>query len=320
MRLRLHGRKIALLVATLAACQWSLTAQTPAPASKRPLAYTDVDYWKSIQGQRLSHDGQWLAYSITSQAEDGELIVRQTAGTQEFRSPRGTNPTFTPDGRFVIFTIVPLEVRGRGGTRKAPKGEAVSPPSRAQSRSRGPSRRQAARRWTGRSRGHQQPAAQLARHHGAAVRGSDDDREGRQLPDPRGGLDVDCLLQGHRRRRPGGRRPWRARRRPPAAAGGRQGGAQGAGRRPAPNGARRPGSDLILRNLASGEETTIPEVVEYQWNKKGDWLAYSTSSPDAEKDGAFARRMSDGAVTTLHSGRGTTSRLCSTKRARSSRS
>jgi hypothetical protein len=123
MRLRLHGRKIALLVATLAAFQWSLTAQTPAPESKRPLAYTDVDYWKSIQGTRLSHDGQWLAYALTSQAEDGEVIVRQTAGTQEFRSPRGNNPTFTPDGRFLIFTILPPKSEeeeeegqeGRGG-------------------------------------------------------------------------------------------------------------------------------------------------------------------------------------------------------------
>ncbi|HJR61928.1 MAG TPA: prolyl oligopeptidase family serine peptidase, partial [Vicinamibacterales bacterium] len=67
---------------------------------------------------------------------------------------------------------------------------------------------------------------------------------------------------------------------------------------------KQPGSDLILRNLATGEETTIPEATEYVWNQKGTYLAYAVSSNDAAKDGAFARRISDGAVTTLHAGKG----------------
>ena len=79
-------------------------------------------------------------------------------------------------------------------------------------------------------------------------------------------------------------------------------------RRPARNASREkrkdPGSDLILRNLASGEEVTIPEVTEYEWNRPGTWLAYATSSPDAAKDGVFARQISDGSVKTLLSGRG----------------
>jgi hypothetical protein len=100
MRLRLHGRKIALLVATLAAFQWSLTAQSPAPrpgtatpaaSAKRPLAYTDVDYWRSIQGTRLSDDGQWLAYALTSQAEDGEVIVRRPPAPRS-SAPRVAQP------------------------------------------------------------------------------------------------------------------------------------------------------------------------------------------------------------------------------------
>ena len=67
---------------------------------------------------------------------------------------------------------------------------------------------------------------------------------------------------------------------------------------------KQPGSDLVLRNLTTGEEVTIPEVTEYVWNKKGSLLAYAVSSNDATKDGAFVRRLPDGAVTTLHSGKG----------------
>ena len=121
MRLRLHGRTALTLVGALLALQWSLTAQpldrrgvapsyvegqSPVPASaKRPLTYDVMDYWKSIQGTRLSDDGQWLAYATSAQSEDGELIVRNVRSGQEFKHARGTSPAFTPDGRFVVFTI-----------------------------------------------------------------------------------------------------------------------------------------------------------------------------------------------------------------------
>ena len=90
----------------------------------------------------------------------------------------------------------------------------------------------------------------------------------------------------------------------PAAA---PGGEQAAGRGGAAAGAGTQAAGLGSRSSATsrrGEEVTIPEVTEYLWNQKGTWLAYAVSSNDAAKDGAFARRMSDGAVTTLHSGRG----------------
>src|SRR5712671_2823767 len=96
-----RSRTVVTLVGALLALQWSLTAQTPA-AAKRPLTYDVVDYWKSIQGTRLSDDGQWLAYATTAQSEDGEVVVRNLRTGQEFKHPRGTAPTFTPDGKFVV--------------------------------------------------------------------------------------------------------------------------------------------------------------------------------------------------------------------------
>src|SRR4029453_1403524 len=106
--MRSSRRRSALtLAAALLAPQWSLTAQTPQPATqaKRPLTYDVVDYWKSIQGTRLSDDGQWLPYATTAQSEDGEVVVRNVRTGQEFKQPRGTAPQFTPDAKFVVFTI-----------------------------------------------------------------------------------------------------------------------------------------------------------------------------------------------------------------------
>ena len=112
-------------------------------------------------------DGQWFAYAMTSQAEDGELIVRNLKSGQEFSQPRGTAPQFTPDGKFVMFTIVPprpeneANAAGRAGERGGTGG------------GRGASRR----------RGGSRPAeSQFARHHGAARRAGDDRRADRELP------------------------------------------------------------------------------------------------------------------------------------------
>jgi hypothetical protein len=85
------------------------SAQAP---SKRPLSYDIYDSWRAIAGTRLSDDGQWLAYALTSQGEDGTLIVRNLKSNQEFKAARGTAPQFTPDGKLLLFTIVP-RVRAR---------------------------------------------------------------------------------------------------------------------------------------------------------------------------------------------------------------
>src|SRR5919112_6133130 len=129
MRLRLHGRTLITIVGALLALQWSLTAQSPATAAKRPLTYDVVDYWKSIQGTHLSDDGQWLAYATTAQGDDGELVVRNLRSGQEFKHPRGTAPAFTPDGKFLVFTIAQPkadEEREAASERAAGGGETPS--------------------------------------------------------------------------------------------------------------------------------------------------------------------------------------------------
>ena len=38
-----------------------------------------------------------------------------------------------------------------------------------------------------------------------------------------------------------------------------------------------PGAPLVVRQLASGSEATIADVVDYEWTKDGSWLAYGVS-------------------------------------------
>ena len=140
MRQRIHPRGLAIAFAAIALFVWPgwPTAQTPA---KRPISYDVYDSWRSIAGSRLSQDGQWLAYALTAPGDDGELVVRNLKSGQELRHPRGTNPQFTPDAKFVIFTIVPTKAdderaargRGAGGAGAAPAGgqaEGAAAPTR----------------------------------------------------------------------------------------------------------------------------------------------------------------------------------------------
>src|SRR5687767_1481985 len=175
MTRRLHVRTAALLFGTLLVVQWTLTAQSPAPATgKRPLTYDVVDYWKTIGGTRISDDGNWLAYSVSSQAEDGELTVRNLRTNQEFKHARGTGAQFTSDSKFVIFTIAQSKA-DEERERRQNRGRANQPG--------GGEGAQAA------EAGGQQPPATGAGQGGRGGRGN-------QRQEPRTGLGIMSLADG----------------------------------------------------------------------------------------------------------------------------
>src|SRR5215831_5015623 len=62
-------------------------------ATKRSLTHNDYDSWKSIQSPKLSRDGKFLAYALTPQDGDGELVVRNLVTGAEWRSGIGTRVT-----------------------------------------------------------------------------------------------------------------------------------------------------------------------------------------------------------------------------------
>ena len=312
MRNWLRGRTVPLLVGSLVVAQWTLQAQSAPAASKRPLTYDVVDYWKSIGGTRLSDDGQWLLYAVSSQAEDGEIVVRNLKTSQEYKHPRGTGGQFTLDGKFVIFTIAQSKAdeererqqnRGRGGegAETQAAGETTPPAAEPRQQATAPGGRQGAA-----GRGNQrrnEPRTGLGIMSLADGKVTTVDKVGSfRLPEENATwLAYYKGTGGAGSGAPAGGRGGRGAGAPPAAGrGGRGGDAAGATGRDR----KQPGSDLIVRNLTTGQDTTIPEVTEYAWNKKGTLLAYTASSNDAAKDGAFVRSTSDGAVIPLHSGKG----------------
>ena len=102
-----------------------VAAQT-APAPKKPLTIDDYSRWRSIEGAAISGDGQWVAYTLrhansTPAASKPVLRIRRLDAAQDVEVEGGSNPTFSPDSRWLVYQLdsVPAPRRNRPDTAKA---------------------------------------------------------------------------------------------------------------------------------------------------------------------------------------------------------
>ena len=316
MRHRLHRESLVcgvIFALSLTVLSLDLAGQ----AGKRPLTYDVYDSWKSIQGTALSRDGRWLAYALTAQGIDGELVVRNLESGQEHRHPRGTSPEFSADGKFVVFSIVPTkadeerqrEQERRAGARGQGRGEGQPEGQRNQPRNSAgimtlATGQVATVERIGAISLPEESSAWVALHRGTARSGA----AGRGGRGGRGGGPPAPPPATPAANTPGATTPAAAPAQTQTGRGGQSAQpAEGENREAGatPRGKRKePGNDLILRKLGTGEEVIVPLVSDFAWNRDGSWIAYGVSSQKAEEDGAFARRMNDNAITTLHKGKG----------------
>jgi dipeptidyl aminopeptidase/acylaminoacyl peptidase len=82
-----------------------LQRATPVTARKVAIDYKAYDSWNLIRGTKLSDDGNWIAYVLTPEDGDPTLVVRNLNSGAEIKEERGMTPAFTPDSKFVVYTI-----------------------------------------------------------------------------------------------------------------------------------------------------------------------------------------------------------------------
>ena len=317
-RMRTHSTGFRLLQAmvmlslVLSAVPFAARAQV---AAKRPINHNDYDSWRSIQSQKLSADGKFLAYALIPEDGDGEIVVRNLASGTEWRQPVGHRPevvaggdgaepvaavtagpagllSFTADGRNLVFTIYPL----RADTEKAKRAKRT-------------------------------PAEMPKSGLGIMDLISGDvakiERVRRfQVPEDGSGFIAYQLEAKPEERRPavgnGGGQEGGAASEGAQNTGGQnaQGqNAQGAGRRP--GGARgganaRPefGTDLVLRNMTDKTERTFADVTDFSLSKDAKSLVYTVSTRKNETNGVYSVSTgSADAPTALVSGKGKYSRI-----------
>ncbi|HEY2825387.1 MAG TPA: hypothetical protein VGI83_07580, partial [Gemmatimonadales bacterium] len=261
--------------------------------AKKVLTQADWDQWKTIAGPALSNDGHWAAYTLVPQVGDGELVIHATTGTNEYRVPRGYlgRPNNVPGG------LRPPT----GGGEDAPAGPTATPAQ-----------------FTSDSRfaivttqPNQVEAERIEREsRGRAGRGGRGGRGGGGNAATRLTLVIVNLADGKVTDIPGVRSfrlpkdngTWLAYVAEPdsAAANDSAGRGRGAG-----TGARRNyGNTLVLRNLGTGAEERLADVLTFAFDDTAKVLGYTVVSHDSTKDGAFLRNMTAGTTTPLLTGRG----------------
>ena len=313
-----------LALALLAA----ITAAADAQMAKKALTQADWDRWRSITAPTLSNDGKWAAYTLTPQVGDGEYVVRSTSGTTEIRvpvgyigrpnnTPGGLRPPggppggatpgvtggrgqFSPDSRYAVITVGATKAvvdsvarataaraaagrgaAGRGANPAGGAGAAAPPTTPAPA-----------------------PINPATRAQFAIIKladGSQQTVDGRnpRFPQDNGkwmlyapGADsAGTDIAGGAAAAGGGR-------------GGRGGGGAGAGAPPAPGGRRAFGSALVLRNMDTGTEERMADILAANFDDSAKVLVYTVASRDTTRDGIFIRDLNTGTVKTVLTGKG----------------
>jgi dipeptidyl aminopeptidase/acylaminoacyl peptidase len=278
MTMKTRRPQLVLAIVALALAPLFGPAATMQSAPKRPIEVADVIAWKSLGSTVLSSDGQWFGYRSMPQEGDGEVVLKRVRADKELRFPIGEQPQGEGGG---------------GGGRGAAAGAASSALAFSDDA-----------KWAAFTTYPSRQAAQRLR---------------RQRRPIQSGVTIVNLESGEKKEYPKIRRfafsgessSWIALQRyPPDAAGGRgaaepgAGGGRGrAGGAPGDAAADRPrGTDLILRELATGAELNVGNVGEFSFRKDGRLLAFAIDAQERAGNGLQLRDMIAGTVTPLDSG------------------
>jgi dipeptidyl aminopeptidase/acylaminoacyl peptidase len=254
--------------------------------SGKPLAVQDVINWKAIGATVVSNDGQWFAYRLAPGEGDAQVVVKRTQGTADAKPMTfevGEPPAAGAAGG------------GRGGDAAGPSASVdFSEDSKWIAFTTYPSRREAQRL--------------------------------RRLRRPvQSGVTIVNLATGEKREYARIRRfafsgdasTWIALQRQPAQATPGAGAPAAAAPPPAAGGpaAERPrGTDLILRELASGQELNVGNVADFTFSRDGNLLAWTIDAQDRVGNGVQLRDMTKGTVSVLDSGAASYERLVWTEK------
>lgn len=244
-------------------------ATAAAPALK-PLNLEDYGRFNRINAAALSSDGKWMTYTYSPNDGQGTLYIKNLDANTLYTIPRGSAAQISDNSRWAAYFIDPATGgRGGGGRGGAPgggRGRGATPP--------------------------QQAATDAAPQAAARVFEVLDLQTGAKTEFPAVASfgfspDGSWLLI----------RPQTAGAAPaPDAAAGR--GGRG-GRGGAPPGPAGPGTDLIMRNLATGNQRYIGNVSQYSFDDDGKQLAYTVSGTERLGNGVYLLDVESGATSML---------------------
>jgi dipeptidyl aminopeptidase/acylaminoacyl peptidase len=255
-----------------------------APATgKKPLALVDADTWRAVRGAALSPNGQWFAARIAPGEGEGEVILRSTHNEKETKYPAGGGfgaLAFSDDGKWFAFSSTPVPPRRAGGRGKG-KGKG-----------KGPGKAEEAKASDEKRTPPKVVLVNLATQQKTELEGISSftfSGEGcTHLALRKANVDADAPATA-----PTGGPP-----RPAIPFPG-----------PVTPTMERTGSDLIVRELATGDELTLGNVSEFAFDKKGQWLALVIDATGQIGNGVQLRDMKSGVLFPIDTGKARYSHL-----------
>ncbi|MBA3853067.1 MAG: hypothetical protein C0503_01555 [Gemmatimonas sp.] len=239
-----------------------------AQGERKVLTQDTYDLWRSILQPTLSPDGRWAVYTLSPTVGDGELVVRATGSTSEWRVPRGST------GR-------PLQ--SVSGQPFSPQAAQITGDSRHVVFLRYPTQGALDSARARRARPADQPKTSLGIMSLADGRVTEIEK-----------------VRGFAVARNGGRLVVYQPEADTAAAGGRTTPRAGADSSARPARRKDSGSPLVIRDLATGTETRIDHVSAYELHENERWLAYARAGADSlNVDGVYVRDLTAGTETAV---------------------
>jgi dipeptidyl aminopeptidase/acylaminoacyl peptidase len=267
-------RRVIVQVFALALAFTSVFSQAPAPAKSeaaktpRPLEFKDALQWKRVSSPTISNDGQWFAHKLVPNEGDSEVVLRRIKDGKEWRFPAGESQGFGGGpigGMFIVSSDVAFSDDGKWFA------FSVSPTFREGKRLR-KERKPLHNKVT---------LIELATEKKVEIekvrRFAFSGENSAWLALHKYGADAAPAM--------------------PAAMAAAASAAPGAS--PAPE--RATGSDLILHELATGNQLNVGNVADFAFDKKGSWLAWTIDANEKSGNGIQVRNMSNGAVLPLDS-------------------
>jgi len=289
-------RRLVLTLALAALMPLVGPAATMQKAAKKAIQLEDIINWKAIGATTVSNDGQWFAYRLAPGEGDAQIVIRATRSDKELKfdigDPSGGNAGAPPAGP------------GPGGPGPgAGSSLEFSADSKWAAFTTYPKRAEAQR-----LRRQRRPVQNSVTIVNLATGTKTETPKIRRFAFSGDAATWIALHRAPAQQTPGGGAGAAA-----APGGGGRGGGAGAPAGGGPSDRPR-GTDLILRELATGQELNVGNVGDFAFARDGKLLAFTIDATDKAGNGVQLRDMARGTVSVLDSGEAVYERLTWTEK------
>ena len=100
------------------------------PVARKKLTVADESKWRRLSASSLSPDGEWHVHRVGPTEGAGEIILTKLADGKQTKYPGGGGGTvgFSPDSKWLVFTVTPATPRSGGPNFPAVPGASSTPP------------------------------------------------------------------------------------------------------------------------------------------------------------------------------------------------